>query len=389
MKNITNKLEDFDDEEFDENVSNVKNSQIKQISESHDIRNNNLNQIMLKNYNNEYKNNNNQNNNNESNINNNLNKNMNNNINIKYNKNNLNQNFSNPKNINYSDSISNLTNNQNILSKDSKFNFLQMMTNMNFSNNYNQIQNLNIQNNKLINNNKQIQNNKNIIVNNLNYNYNIPPQIYIQNYSQLINQYQNIYNNNNNNRLIQNCNQINTTKNCLKDKKIKIEDIIIGKEKRTTLMLRNIPNKYTLNNIVEEIDKSFWGKYDYINLPIDYERKLNLGYSFINFVDPMHIILFYETYYMKKWSKYKSDKKINLSFADKQGKKDINCKDDQTYFAIDDKRFIFNSLQPKIEIPICHLNFFRKIYPNSVCIIEDKHGFYNDKCFIVKHLGKK
>jgi hypothetical protein len=154
-------------------------------------------------------------------------------------------------------------------------------------------------------------------------------------------------------------------------------------------MLRNIPNKYTLNNILEEINSSFWGKFDYINLPIDYERKLNLGYAFINFVDPMHIILFYETYHLKKWSKYKSDKKMDMSYADKQGKKDINCKDDQTYFAIEDKRFVFNSLQPKIEIPVSYLNFFRKIYPNSVCILEDKNDFYNDKCFVVKHLGKK
>ena len=172
-------------------------------------------------------------------------------------------------------------------------------------------------------------------------------------------------------------------------KKIIIDDIIIGKEKRTTLMLRNIPNKYSLSNVVEEINSSFWGKYDYINLPIDYERKLNLGYAFINFVDPMHIILFYETYHMKKWSKYRSDKKMDMTYADKQGKKDINCKDEQTYFAIEDKRFNFNTLVPKIEIPYSHLDFFKKIYPNSVCVVEDRHGIYNDKCFVVKSLGKK
>jgi hypothetical protein len=92
------------------------------------------------------------------------------------------------------------------------------------------------------------------------------------------------------------------------DHKINLENVIIGKDKRTTLMLRNIPNKYTLQNLVEEINPSFLGKYDYINLPIDYERKLNLGYAFINFVDPMHIVMFFDTYYNKKWSKYRSDK---------------------------------------------------------------------------------
>jgi hypothetical protein len=92
------------------------------------------------------------------------------------------------------------------------------------------------------------------------------------------------------------------------DYKINLENIIIGKDKRTTLMLRNIPNKYSLQNLVEEINPSFWGKYDYINLPIDYERKLNLGYAFINFVDPMHVVMFYDTYFNKRWSKYRSDK---------------------------------------------------------------------------------
>ena len=80
---------------------------------------------------------------------------------------------------------------------------------------------------------------------------------------------------------------------------------------------------------------------------------------------------------------------MDMTYADKQGKKDINCKDEQTYFAIEDKRFDFNSLQPKIEIPVNHLNFFRKIYPNCVCVLGEKNGYYNDNCFVVKHLGKK
>lgn len=55
------------------------------------------------------------------------------------------------------------------------------------------------------------------------------------------------------------------------DFKINLENIILGKDKRTTIMLRNIPNKYTLFNLVEEINQVYLGKIDYINLPIDYE----------------------------------------------------------------------------------------------------------------------
>ena len=133
--------------------------------------------------------------------------------------------------------------------------------------------------------------------------------------------------------------------------KINLDNIIIGSDKRTTLMLRNIPNKYTLNNIVDEIGSAFWGKYDCINLPIDYETKLNLGYAFINFTDPLHIIQFFTKFHLKKWSRYKSEKKMDMTYADKQGKKDITLKAENNYFAQDDKRFDFKTIKTYIEIP--------------------------------------
>jgi hypothetical protein len=115
-------------------------------------------------------------------------------------------------------------------------------------------------------------------------------------------------NTNNNNPFISDPKFSSNSKEEPVDYKINLENIIIGKDKRTTLMLRNIPNKYTLQNLVDEINNNFLGKYDYINLPIDYERKLNLGYAFINFIDPLHLVQFYETYHNKKWQKYRSDK---------------------------------------------------------------------------------
>ncbi|MCQ2818731.1 MAG: hypothetical protein MJ252_15805 [archaeon] len=172
-------------------------------------------------------------------------------------------------------------------------------------------------------------------------------------------------------------------------KVIILDELVTGNEKRTTLMLKNIPNKYSLNNLIEEIDPAFWGKYDYINLPIDYDRKLNLGYAFINFTDPFHIVLFYQTYYGRKWNRYRSEKKLDLAYADKQGKKDVKSRDDQTYFAIEDRRFDFKNLTPKIEIPITFLDLFRKAYPNSVFTIEERPSYFRDKCFVVNSLGKR
>jgi hypothetical protein len=58
------------------------------------------------------------------------------------------------------------------------------------------------------------------------------------------------------------------------DHKIILENIFIQRYKRTTLMLGNIPNKYTLQNLIDEIiinNQSFSGKFDYKILLIDYE----------------------------------------------------------------------------------------------------------------------
>lgn len=51
---------------------------------------------------------------------------------------------------------------------------------------------------------------------------------------------------------------------------IKLENIVTFKDKRTTIMLRNIPLKYNLSDVMEEIS-FFHGKIDFVNLPINLE----------------------------------------------------------------------------------------------------------------------
>lgn len=262
----------------------------------------------------------------------------------------------------------------------------QMQNNIAPINTLNPLNNINIANSAI---NMQMLNNNNYMANqqiskskyNI-YKNNVNNQVPMNSYN-MKNMYNNMGINNKGSK-----NNGNNKGNEKEKQKIDIIEIISGKDKRTTLMLRNIPNKYKLNDLVKEIDKSFWGKYDYINLPIDYERKLNLGYAFINFVEPLHIILFYESYHNKRWMLYKSDKKMDMSYADKQGKKDINCKDEQTYYAQCDTRFNFKSLNPKIEIPMKYYDYFKKIYPKSVCV-EEKLPIYQNQYFQVLNLGKK
>merc|ERR1719199_1818495 len=51
----------------------------------------------------------------------------------------------------------------------------------------------------------------------------------------------------------------------------------------TTVMLRNIPNKYTRDMLVEQLKWQLAGQFDFLYLPTDFRNKCNVGYAFINF----------------------------------------------------------------------------------------------------------
>jgi len=55
----------------------------------------------------------------------------------------------------------------------------------------------------------------------------------------------------------------------------------------TTLMVRNVPNRYDRSLLMQELDElGFQGKYDFVYLPIDNSTNWNVGYAFVNFEDP-------------------------------------------------------------------------------------------------------
>lgn len=119
-----------------------------------------------------------------------------------------------------------------------------------------------------------------------------------------------------NRRVEYNGNQVDNKKQFQLD----LDKITSGEDTRTTLMIKNIPNKYTSKMLLASIDEIHSGTYDFLYLPIDFKNKCNVGYAFINMLSPMHIIPFYQVFNGKKWEKFNSEKVASLAYARIQGK---------------------------------------------------------------------
>ena len=152
-------------------------------------------------------------------------------------------------------------------------------------------------------------------------------------------------NNNNNNgynassNSVQNLN--NTASNNNKGEKnlLNLDDIVTGRDTRTTVMIRNIPIKCTEDILIEALEE-FKGKYDCLYMPYDYEKNGNRGYAFINFLNPLHILYFHEKFCGKKWDLFESSKICELNSANIQGIYEIQ-KHSKNYKGF--KKPLFNS----------------------------------------------
>ncbi|GLA49141.1 hypothetical protein AnigIFM63604_004765 [Aspergillus niger] len=90
---------------------------------------------------------------------------------------------------------------------------------------------------------------------------------------------------------------------------VDIERIRLGLDVRTTIMLRNIPNKIDQAMLKAIVDETSHGKYDFMYLRIDFANNCNVGYAFINFED------FVNARAGRTWNCFNSDKVAEVSYA--------------------------------------------------------------------------
>ncbi|XP_071933334.1 uncharacterized protein [Coffea arabica] len=129
-------------------------------------------------------------------------------------------------------------------------------------------------------------------------------------------------------------------------------------EKRTTVMIKNIPNEYTRWMLVEFMDKHCvlenrkteqgitsieaeqepLSAYDFLYLPIDFGTGKNKGYAFVNFTEPQAVWKFFKECDSTKWDFKDSPKTRKIVCASIQGKEalvrhfqktDFECESDE------------------------------------------------------------
>ena len=161
---------------------------------------------------------------------------------------------------------------------------------------------------------------------------------------------------------------------------INLEDVANGKDIRTTVMIRNIPIKYSDKMLIKELEE-FNGKFDCIYMPYDFEKSGNKGYAFINFTHPLHILLFHDKFQNKKWTYCESKKICELNSANFQGIIEIQ-KHAKNYKGLK-KPIFFKGIDilQNIEVPIKYLQNIKSNYPKLDYVEMKNLGIFLIKSF--------
>ncbi|KAG4995536.1 hypothetical protein AAZX31_11G249300 [Glycine max] len=115
------------------------------------------------------------------------------------------------------------------------------------------------------------------------------------------------------------------------------EDAIVEsgpKDTRTTVMIKNIPNKYSQKLLLNMLDNHCrhcneqiadgeeqqpLSSYDFVYLPIDFNNKCNVGYGFVNMTSPEATLRLYKAFHLQHWEVFNSRKICEVTYARVQG----------------------------------------------------------------------
>jgi hypothetical protein len=85
-----------------------------------------------------------------------------------------------------------------------------------------------------------------------------------------------------------------------------------GTESRTTLMIKKVPRKYTLDILRREVNEvlACRNPYDLLYLPVDSAKMTNRGYAFINFTAPESVAVFVRAFRRREWAELNRRSKV-------------------------------------------------------------------------------
>lgn len=92
-----------------------------------------------------------------------------------------------------------------------------------------------------------------------------------------------------------------------------------GTDVRTTLMIRNIPNRVNFNDMKAFLEETSKGMIDFLYIRMDFGNSCNVGYGFVNFIRPEYIVPFLQARVDKPWPGFSSEKICQVSYATIQG----------------------------------------------------------------------
>ncbi|PSR72153.1 hypothetical protein PHLCEN_2v11945, partial [Hermanssonia centrifuga] len=96
---------------------------------------------------------------------------------------------------------------------------------------------------------------------------------------------------------------------------LNLEMIGKGLDTRTTVMVKNIPNKMSDKDLMNFIGRVCPRKIDFLYLRMDFQNGCNVGYAFVNFITVQDLLHFAKTQLGVKWNMYSSEKVLQMSYA--------------------------------------------------------------------------